>query len=337
MEKRLLVFIAVLFPVLLLAQPMDTVTAFRENFDGDPIKMTVSHLPSGGGTLGDWRITGPNITYENWNNLPLYQSPYKSFHSPVYLMPGNSQASTDVIPLSSPDLDVNHVYIGFDHICKVNYMDNATLYYQIAEGLDEYENYNWGQWKMLNFSNNSDFYYGDAKSTTDVTFSGGALSDGMYPIWQSNAISAVPDNTWWHHEMIDLTQFIFVEGTNPTHFRFQWRLNKISPSTSGTENCAGWYIDNISVIFSNCEIIPPKITIRAPFYYNTSSSFTNDLGPYIIKAQLYDNDTIAENLVQFSYEINSGPTVVVPNTFTSNQLNANGHTIQAQWELPSIC
>ncbi|MBR4648284.1 MAG: T9SS type A sorting domain-containing protein [Bacteroidales bacterium] len=341
MKKRLLVLLVIMFPMLLLAQPMDTSTVYRENFEGDSVKMTSSHLPAGGGALGDWRLVGPDQTYEStWNNLPLYKSPVHSFHSPVYSSAGNSQASTDAIPLSSPGLDVNYVYIDFDHICKVNYLDNATLYYQVAEGFDEYGNYNWGQWKMLNFASNSEFYYGDAKSTTNAAFSGGALSDKMYSIWNSNSLTAVPNNdTWWRHEMIDLTSKIFVEGTNPTHFRFQWRLNKTSPSTSGTDVCAGWYIDNIFVRLSNCELIRPKITMVAPFFYNTNSSFTNNVGPYTIKATLFDNDTIETSLVQFSYEINSGSTVIVPNTdaFTSNVLNASGHTIQAQWVLPSIC
>ncbi len=340
MKKRLSILMVILFPVMLFAQPMDTTTIFWEDFEVNPIKMTVSHLPAGGSTLGDWRLVGPDTSYEGWNYMLLYKSPTHSFHTPVYSTAGNSQATTEPIPLSSPGLEVNYVYIDFDHICKVNQLDNATIYYQVAQGFDEFGNYNWGQTKMLNFASNSAFYYGDAKSTSSSAFSGGALSDKMYSVWNSNSITAVPNNdTWWRHEMIDLTQFIFVEGTNPTHFRFQFRLNKTSPSTSGTQDCAGWYIDNLSVRLSNCELIRPEITMQAPFFYNTNNSFTNDVGPYTIKAKLFDNDTIAENLVQFSYEINSGPTVILPNTnaFTSNVLNANGHTIQAQWVLPSIC
>lgn len=340
MKKRLSILMVILFPVMLFAQPMDTTTIFWEDFEVNPIKMTVSHLPAGGSTLGDWRLVGPDTSYEGWNYMLLYKSPTHSFHTPVYSTAGNSQATTEPIPLSSPGLEVNYVYIDFDHICKVNQLDNATIYYQVAQGFDEFGNYNWGQTKMLNFASNSAFYYGDAKSTSSSAFSGGALSDKMYSVWNSNSITAVPNNdTWWRHEMIDLTQFIFVEGTNPTHFRFQFRLNKTSPSTSGTQDCAGWYVDNLSVRLSNCELIRPEITMQAPFFYNTNNSFTNDVGPYTIKAKLFDNDTIAENLVQFSYEINSGPTVILPNTnaFTSNVLNANGHTIQAQWVLPSIC
>ena len=340
MKKRLLVFLVILFPAILLAQPMDTLRIFKENFEGDSIMMTVSHLPGGGGSVGDWRLVGADITYENWNNLPLYKSPYHSFHSPVYLTTGSSQATIDPIPLTSLDLDVNHVYIYFDHICKVNQQDNATIYYQVAQWDEETGTLDWGAWKKLNFNCNSPFYHGEAKNSTNpLAVIGGVMTDNMYPIWESNNINAEPNNdTWWRHEMFDFTSFIFTEEINPLYFRFQFRLNKTSDNTSGTEACAGWYVDNISVLLSNCEIFPPEITMQSPFFYNTDNSFTNDVGPYMIKAQLYDNDSIAENLVQFSYEINSGPTVIVPNTFTSNsQPTANGHTIQARWELPSIC
>ena len=90
MKKSLFILMAVLMPVLLLAQPMDTTTIFSEDFEGAVVQMTVSHLPNGGGTVGDWRIVGPDHSYENWNNLPLYKSPYNSFHSPVYSASGNS-------------------------------------------------------------------------------------------------------------------------------------------------------------------------------------------------------------------------------------------------------
>ena len=158
MKKRLSILMVILFPVMLFAQPMDTTTIFWEDFEVNPVKMTVSHLPAGGSTLGDWRLVGPDTSYESWNYMLLYKSPYHSFHTPVYASAGNSQASTEPIPLTSPGLEVNYVYIDFDHICKVNQLDNATIYYQVAQGFDEFGNYNWGQWKMLNFASNSSFY-----------------------------------------------------------------------------------------------------------------------------------------------------------------------------------
>lgn len=341
MKKLLFILTVALAPVFLLAQPMDTVTTFTENFDGATLKVTTTHStsPMLGGQDGDWRLVGDGYTWTNWVYYNLYKSAPNSFHTPIYYNSGYSNATTDEIPLLNSGVNVNYVYFEFDHICKVSALDNAQIYYQVAHGEDEYGNLNWGQWKLLNFSSNSSFYYGEAKSTSATAISGGKFSDAAYSIWNANAPLQVPTNAWWRHEMFDLSSQILNDGTNPTHFRFQFRANRLSPETSGTENCAGWYVDNLRVRFSNCELIKPTITIQPPYYYNTNASFVNQVGPFNIKAKLYDNDTIAENTVSFTYEINSGPTVTVPNTgaFTSDVLNSNGHTIQAVWQLPTVC
>ena len=333
MKKLLFFLMVVAMPFLVKAQPMNFVTIFSEDFDGATIQMATQTTPSLGGGAGDWRVVGTGITYDNWNNLPLFQSAPKSFHSPVYAATNTSLCTTPPIPLSSPGVDVNHVYVDFDHICKVNVLDGANIYYSVSAGVDEDGNLLWSPWSQMNFNSNSPWYYGSG------TYTGGAFSDNAYSTWQSNSTTATPTNAWWKHEMFDITSLVFANGATPTHFRLQFRLNKLSPSTSGTQNCAGWYLDNLAVRLSNCELIRPAITMQAPFYYNTNSSFTNNLGPYTIKARLFDNDTIAENLVLCWYKINSGDTVHLSNAgaFTSNVLNANGHTIQAQWTLPAVC
>lgn len=346
MKKRLFILMAVMVPVLLLAQPMDTMTIFLENFDGTNVSVTSQGTSNLGGALGDWRIAGIGISYPDWihadenynSNYELYKSSPNCFHTPVYYNSGACNATTAAIPLTTSGFALNYIYFDFDHICKVHNLDNAYIRYQIAQGLDEDGNYNWGQWKSLSFtSQGSAFYYGDAKGTSNIT--GGHFSDNAYTAWGPNTITAQPNNTWWRHEMFDMSSLILLEGTTPTHIRFQFVENKTTTSVSGTHKSAGWFVDNIMVRFSNCELIPPKITMQAPYYYNTNNSFVNNVGPYTIKARLTDNDTINLDAVVFSYEINGGPTIVVPNTnaFTANTLNANGHTVDGQWVLPEIC
>lgn len=342
MKKLLFILTAVLVPVLLLAQPMDTTTIFRENFDGASIIMVSSTGSAMGGTQGDWRVAGVGISYPDWvhddynSNYELYKSAPKCFHSPVYSATGYSNATTGVIPLTTPGFQLNYIYLDFDQICKVHQLDNTSIYYQVANGLDEDGNYNWGQWQNLNFSSNSSFYYGDAKGSSGA-ITGGKFDEHTYSAWATGSITAQPNNTWWRHEMFDITNFILSEGSNPTHFRLQFRLNKASTGASGTHKSAGWFLDNVTVRFSNCELINPKITMQDTLYYGTSNVFTNKLGPYTIKALLTDNDTINLNSVVFSYEINSGQTVVVPNTFTNNVFNNNGNSVNARWVLPAIC
>ena len=355
MKKALSILMIVLVPVLLLAQPMDTVTIYFENFDGATNTMVPGTGSSFGGPQGDFRVVGPGISYTDWTWVANYDQIYKSsphsYRSPVYNATGNSTTTTGIIPLSYNNMNVNHVYFDFDQICKVHQLDVVSIYYQVAEGIDPDGNYNWGMWKLLNFTSNNSgdylMYFGDAMGTTNIT--GGRFSHTSYTNWMSNSITAAPNNTWWHHELLDLTNAIFVGSgaSAPTHFRLQFRLNKASPSTSGTEQCAGWFLDNLGFRLSNCELIPPRILMQSPFYYNTNNSFVNQLGPFTIKCKLTDNDTVNLNSVVFSYEINSGPTVIVPNTnaFSNNVFTtANSytghdiiHSIDAQWELPAVC
>lgn len=339
MRKLLFILTVILAPVILLAQPMDAVTIYSENFDGATNSMSTN--TSIAGPQGNWRLAGPGISYDDqWSFLPLYVSSPKSFHSPVYDDANYSNATTAVIPLSSSGVDVNYVYLDFDHICKMSEFDNAFIYYQVADGIDESGNYEWtSDWVLLNFTNNSSFYYGDARGVSSSSILGGKFCDKAYSNWLSNNAAAVPNNTWWHHEMFDLTSQILTANSNAIAFQLQFRTKKVSPPGSGTENYAGWYIDNLVVRLSNCELIKPVITMQSPFYYNSDASFINRVGPFDIKAQLYDNDTIAVDKVRFTYEINTGETVTVPNTnaFISNVLNANGHTIQAKWQLPTVC
>jgi len=351
MKKALFILMTVMAPLFLLAQPMDTLTIYFENFDGDSVTLNSPGTPQHGAPIGDWRVVGTGITYPDWTpTYELYKSSPNSYRTPVYAASGNSQATTAPIPLTTTSFPVNKIYFNFDHICKIHNLDPATIYYQVAQGFDADGNYNWGQWKQVNFTSNNSgplYYYGDAMGSTTIT--GGAFSHNAYSNWVSNSITVQPNNTWWHHEMLDLTYFIFVGSgaANPTHFRLQFRVNKASPPTSGTEACAGWFIDNMAFKLSNCELIPPRILMQSPFYYNTNNSFVNQLGPFTIKCKLTDNDTVNLNSVVFSYEINSGPTVIVPNTnaFSGNiRTTANSysghdtiHSIDAQWELPAVC
>ena len=70
MKKALFILMVVLVPVLLFAQPMDTVTIYFETCDGDTATMVPAHTSTLGGGQGDWRIivlasrmtTGPRTT-----------------------------------------------------------------------------------------------------------------------------------------------------------------------------------------------------------------------------------------------------------------------------------
>lgn len=319
--KKLLLFVIVLWvPFMLFAQQMDTTTALMETFDESTLQMMPSYQTSLGGTAGDWQV------YTN-----LHVSAPNSFHTPVYSQAGISSATTPAIPLTSSEVaNINHVYLSFDHICKVNALDLASIRYEIATGMDGDGNYIWSSWSTLNFTSASSFYYG---SGTNIT--AGKFNDGCYSTWNSSSLTATPTASWWKHEYIDITSFIMTTGA--THFRLQFACNKTSASSSGTQACAGWFIDNVHILLSNCELVKPTITLTAPIYVGTNTNTLNNIGPYNVTARIFDNDTVNLNSVLFTYNIDNGPMDTIVNTITSNTLNASGHTVNYRWTLPSIC
>ena len=136
MKKALFIMMVVMAPVLLLAQPLDTVTIYFENFDGATNTMVPGTAPSFGGSQGDFRVVGPGISYSDWTWVANYDQIYKSsphsYRSPLYNANGNATTTTAVIPLSYNNMNVNHVYFDFDQICKVHQLDVTSMYCQVA-------------------------------------------------------------------------------------------------------------------------------------------------------------------------------------------------------------
>ena len=353
MKKIFAAIITFMLPFLLLAQPMDTANVYFENFDGANPKVTTTNIFDA--TLGDWKTD---------NTLKV--SAPNSYHSPVYNRSGASTVYLSTIDLTNTPITdvVRKFYLEFDHICKVDKLDEAYIYYSKATGLDWTGEPSWGYPQKLTFTQTSPCYLSAGTmnpggtvnpGATDFTQAGlgsGQFAASWYPSgtgnWQPNTLNANPAANWWRHEKFDLSSFL-LDGTTK-YVRLEFRVNKSSPSTSNTEQCKGWYLDNINVVLSNCELIPPKITLTSPIYYNlgvnspTTSPyyFTNNIGPYTIHATLTDNDTVDLSKLQFTYQIcpfqaAAGPVVTVQNTITQNTFSTSGNTVKAEWVVPTIC
>ncbi len=317
MKRFLLTLVTLVAPFVMFAQLMDTVVVFNETFESSPIQM--SSTSNHDQTLGDWHLDNT-----------LSASGNASYHTPVYSTSTNSSATTADIPLTGLSVaNINHIYLAFDQICKVHNLDNATIYYAIAYGYNSDGDLNWSTWNQLVFTGSSDFYYGSG------TYTGGKFNADCYSAWVSSNNAAVPTNAWWRHEYFDLSSFIFQQGA--THCKFQLRCNKVSPPTSGTDACAGWFIDNFKVILSNCELQPPTITLTAPIYVNKNNNMLNNIGPYTIHATIRDNDTLNLDSLVCTYKINNGPATTVPANIIGNVLNSTAHTVTATWDFPTIC
>ncbi len=321
MKKLLFSLAIIVMPFLLSAQLMDTTVIYYENFDGAVIKMTTTTLFNE--PTGNWR-----------RDSTLYVSAPASYHTPTYPSQGNSGCWTRSIEV---DRTFPYVYLQFDHICKVNNNDRSYISYQVSTTVTQGE-IEWTQWTPLdNYTTTSPYYHGHAEAITE-----GNVSQNWYSAWLPNNNAATPQNSWWRTELLDMTQFVV--GATNQYFRIRFYTTHASGTGSGTDVCAGWYIDNVKVIYSNVELVPPKINVTQTQYVNNNGQTQNRIftgtindftGPFFINATLTDNDAIDTSSVRCWYETSTGESDTLTNHMQSFQLGYSYVTYS--WEIPMQC
>ena len=324
---------------------VDSTTIYRETFDGATYEAFTTYTNFAD---GDWKL-----------DSSLSVSAPACIHVNMFNQPNNMNLTTSPIPVSSIDMSDNtrRVYMIFDHICKISDLDLASISYRTATGIDEDSTYMWGRYRLLNFNTSSSFYYGDGQAdpygprTTAHfgNYTAGVFNHACYGTgntgWKPSQNNAAPNNTWWRHEILDITRFVL--DSNVTHFQIQFQANKQSPTSSGTESCAGWYIDNLTFLLSNCELEIPRIALTGTIYAGgdagsgaLNNNLKNNTGPYTIQATIKDNDTLNLNTLRFTYQKNSEPVVTLSNNnITGPALPGPNeqHIVVSEWQLPDIC
>ncbi|MCQ2272218.1 MAG: GEVED domain-containing protein [Bacteroidales bacterium] len=314
MKKLLFSLSVILLPFLASAQLMDTNVVFLENFDVLPVaSMTSSTL----------------FSETNWRaDQTLFVSAPNSYHVPSYASQGN------VFLAFATGLEMNrtkpYVYLKFDHICKMFNNDRSQITYCTSTGTQvQYGvvTVTYTNWKFMSFSQTSPNYHGGASTITDGNF-----SQNCYTDWVPSSNPAVPQNTWWKTELIDITEY--VDADTNDYFKLRFYTNHTSGSGSGSEVCAGWYLDNVQVIYSNVELVPPTITLQPTIY---QGNVNNNTGPFTVKAKLMDNDTINMNSIVFWYHTSNGDVDTLPINVTSNTFTGGNHVVMAEWTIPQQC
>ena len=322
MKKLLFSLAVILMPFLLSAQLMDTAVVFYENFDGPSIQMSTTVLWSE--TDGNWK-----------RDSTLWATAPKSYHSTVHSSAGLSAAFTQAVEL---DRTYPYVYLVFDHICKVSNLDESQIFYQLSTGMTSLGDIQWGAWRAMSFTHTSPFYHGHASTISPE----GRVSQNWYNDWLPNNNNAVPNNTWWKTEMFDISQFVV--GESNQYFRVRFSVNHSSGTGSGTEVCAGWYIDNVRIIYSNVELVSPEITVTQTQYVNNNGQTQNRVftgtindftGPFVVNATLTDNDAIDTSSVRFWYETSTGESDTIPNTMEYFQIGYG--QVAYSWAIPMQC
>lgn len=268
--KRKIFAIFILLASLSVYNPVNSqTTVFYEDFEGALLQVTSSSVNGS----ANWGVSSN-----------FFVSPTKSDTARV------SNADTLYLTTSSfSTIGNSFVQLEFDHICKVDFFDVAQIEVSTNGGVS---------WSILN----STQYLGS--SPNFGTF-GNKFSEGSYQVlWQATNPSATPQNSWFVHEIFDISTV----AANQASVMVRFKLGDGGPA--GPNGRFGWIIDNIKVVAAPCELTPPTITQQSPVI----SGLTYTPGPYTLNATITDASGIDTAILY--YQINGGPWMSVGMTNT---------------------
>lgn len=167
---------------------------------------------------------------------------------------------TDVVDLTG----YNFVLLDFQHICKIEFSDSAEIFISIDNGV------NWTKLTSTEYINTGGSFFAT---------NGNRFNSAAYLDWLPGSQGAVPDNTWWREEQFNVSSI----AANQSQVRFKFRMK--DGNGNGANLNAGWFLDDIMVIGSPFELIPPSITMIPPIIEDTVFG----TGPFYVSATITDN------------------------------------------------
>lgn len=219
--KKLLFTIYIVFTVL--ASKAQIGFNWCETFDAPSLADSVTSYSSNPPANAGWTI-----------NSRLQVTPDNS--DSAYITTG------DTVILATIPIDftgMTYVILDFDQICKVDFFDVAILEVSPDGG---------STWFQLT----------DGEYLTDDLNPPGApflaqnnqFSAASYANWQPANGAAVPDNSWWQHEIFDISAFA------GTFANVLIRFVLYDSNIPGGNGNNGWKIDNICITAAPCELTP---------------------------------------------------------------------------------
>jgi hypothetical protein len=232
MKKWLLLFLGTMLSVSLSAQ-VDTL--FIETFDpGD----SITTLSLGTATT----------TWKDTNNVSISGS--GSYHGKVQAPATGSNSSEVVFRTNSfSTVGKSFVFLEFYHIAKINQVNSGLIRISTDGGTT---------WTTLN--NNNAIYLGSSNWRSSSNFQEASYNIPNQGInhWFAGTDPPVA-NSWWQFEKFDISNL----ATGPTGAGFAnvqiefSCFEVLNPNLTGRSYGAGWWVDNLVVTGSNCELFPP--------------------------------------------------------------------------------
>ncbi|WP_417589712.1 T9SS type A sorting domain-containing protein [Owenweeksia hongkongensis] len=213
---------------------------FHENFDS----------PSGPDSVSaSIVIAGNNPTLWNDTNF-VFSSVGNSYH--LKGSQNNSAVSFETPAFST--IGQKHVYLNFNQIAKIWITNRVEIEVSTDNGTT---------WSTLSGANG---YYGQSLNFSSLGF----FNSVSYPtIWGSSLShfsgpTSIPNNQWWQHEIFDISSLtlhpVTGQGYSQVKVRFKGTFQSYIPNMPFTY-ASGWYVDDIEVIGTQCEIFKPTIKV----------------------------------------------------------------------------
>ncbi len=174
-----------------------------------------------------------------------------------------------------PGAGNQYIILEFDHICKIEALDIAIVEVSSDGGVS------WTRLDSNHYMGNSSTF-GPAGNVFNVTSYGGP--------WKSGQTQYIPDNSWWKHEMFDISSL--AASSNNVKIRF----SLIDANGTTLFENYGWFLDNIKITASASEMIPPVIVMSQPLIPDTVIFSL----PQTVRAAITDNSGVDSAFVVYS-------------------------------------
>jgi hypothetical protein len=191
------------------------------------------------------------------------------------------------------------VTLTFQSICKLEFFDAGTIEISTDGG------FTWTKLQDNTGSNPGDncVYMG----TGNFPSQNSKFGEASYGIWEPG-VASTPQNSWWQLETFDISQI----ASDFADVRLRFRA--FDENNSGGQGRAGWFIDDINVVASFCELIPPFVTLQPPSPANNANVY--NLGPFTINATATDVSGVSG--VILNYWVNGVAQPFIAMTFVAD-------------------
>ncbi len=332
MMKRFLLFVFFIgYSSFTQAQIIDTI--LEERFDVLPILDTTYNVPNTGFTLP------AGLTWNVFDSIPLAPSAPNSYRARGASSPGVVRWETPVLDFSGKTF----ITMRFKHIAKTHLTDRARIYVSKDGGLT----YEQIITNPTNPNKNADYlgtspnyeqndYFNELSYPAPPNQAPGNPSWGGASTSQNPNDVIWPSNDWWVEEVFDLSNLLGDTTTNQSNvvFRFSHEFPTVGAFVPQPAFMPGWFIDDLFLIGSNCELEDPVISFNiTPPINNQPTGLQPCDGSFPISLNATDN--IAIDSVELWYRYNGGPwnMRVMANVFGDRYVDTipntvNGDTIE---------